>query len=116
MDTERLGEFIAVVNAGSMNRAARELSCSQSMLSKHIASLETFLGCTLLVRGKDGVKPTAAGRAVYVRAARVLYAVSEMRAAAAAAGAEGTARGDAPGGTSGGAPGGAPGGTSGGEG
>ena len=88
MDTDRLKEFMCIVNAGSMKRAAEELCCSQSVLSKHIASLEASLGCRLFNRGRGGVELTSAGRMVYVRAARVLYAVSEMRAAAQAAGAE----------------------------
>ena len=55
--------FLAVVQFGSMARAAKHLAVSQPVLSKTIANLEHALGVRLLDRSSQGVEPTAYGRA-----------------------------------------------------
>jgi DNA-binding transcriptional LysR family regulator len=53
--------FLAVVQAGSMGKAAEHLSTSQSAVSRTIADLEHALGVRLLDRSHSGVEPTRYG-------------------------------------------------------
>jgi len=59
--------FRAVVQSGSMVRAADHLSLSQSVVSKAISDLEGILGLRLLDRHPQGVEPTLYGRALLNR-------------------------------------------------
>jgi DNA-binding transcriptional LysR family regulator len=59
--------LLAVVQHGSMARAAAELAVSQPAVSKAIADLEHVLGLRLLDRGRNGIEPTAYGRALAAR-------------------------------------------------
>lgn len=63
-----LQRFMAVVAAGSLNKAADRLHISQPALTKAIRGLEEQLGVELLVRGSRGVALTSYGRAVHLRA------------------------------------------------
>lgn len=72
MDFAQLKRFIAVVEGGSLGRAADSLSLSQPGLSKSIHQLESYFGEPLLHRGTKGVTSTELGKAVYRRAKRVL--------------------------------------------
>src|ERR1044071_5242810 len=56
--------LMAVVQAGSMAKAARHLNTSQPNISKSIADLERELGVRLLDRHRQGVEPTDYGRAL----------------------------------------------------
>jgi len=59
-----LHTLMAVVQAGSMGKAARILNTSQPNISKSVADLEHVLGVSLLDRHRQGVEPTAYGRAL----------------------------------------------------
>ena len=72
MDFAQLKRFIAVVEGGSLGRAADSLSLSQPGLSKSIHQLEAHFGEPLFYRGTKGVTSTELGKAVYRRAKRVL--------------------------------------------
>ena len=72
MDFAQLKRFIAVVEGGSLGKAAEHLSLSQPGLSKSIHQLEAHFGEPLFYRGTRGVTPTELGKAVYRRAKRVL--------------------------------------------
>src|SRR5262245_37862349 len=56
--------LMAVVQAGSMGKAARHLNTSQPNISKAIADLERALGVRLLDRHRQGIEPTDYGRAL----------------------------------------------------
>jgi DNA-binding transcriptional LysR family regulator len=56
--------LMAVVQAGSMNKAAAALNMSQPAVSRSIAELERTVGVSLLDRNARGVEPTAYGRAL----------------------------------------------------
>lgn len=56
--------FLAVVQWGSMAKAAAHLSISQPAISKSIADLERAVGARLLDRSPRGIEPTAFGRAL----------------------------------------------------
>jgi DNA-binding transcriptional LysR family regulator len=56
--------LLALVETGSMGRAAKRLAVSQPVVSKTIADLEHTLGVRLLDRTSQGVEATAYGRAL----------------------------------------------------
>ena len=56
--------LMAVVQAGSMSKAAALLNTGQSAISRSIGELERTLGVYLLERGPRGVEPTQYGRAL----------------------------------------------------
>jgi DNA-binding transcriptional LysR family regulator len=56
--------LLALVESGSMGRAAKRLAVSQPVVSKTIADLEHTLGVRLLDRTSQGVEATAYGRAL----------------------------------------------------
>jgi DNA-binding transcriptional LysR family regulator len=59
--------FLAVVQAGSMAKAAAELAISQPAVSKAIADLEYALGLRVLDRSRHGAEPTMYGQALVRR-------------------------------------------------
>src|SRR5262249_34316609 len=64
MKLHDLHVLMAVVQAGSMNKAAHLLNTTQPAVSKSIAELERTVGVRLLARNARGVEPTAYGRAL----------------------------------------------------
>ena len=65
MDIAALRDFIAVVEAGSLTRAATALHVSQPAISQRMSQLEHDLDVRLLERGPRGIEPTEAGRTLY---------------------------------------------------
>jgi DNA-binding transcriptional LysR family regulator len=59
--------LLAVIQTGSMGKAAGALNMSQPAVSKAIAYLEHTLGVRLLDRSRQGVEPTPYGRALVKR-------------------------------------------------
>src|SRR3977135_1052773 len=59
--------LLAVVQRGSMAKAAAELAISQPAVSKAIADMEHTFGLRLLDRSRRGIEPTAYGRALVTR-------------------------------------------------
>jgi LysR family nitrogen assimilation transcriptional regulator len=84
MDTWKLEAFVKTIDLGSISRAAIALHLAQSALSQHLSSLESKLSVQLLVRTKQGVEPTAAGRVLYRHAQLIIRgidnAVQEVKA------------------------------------
>lgn len=80
-DTEDFDVFVAIVDAGSISEAARQLGIPRATLSRQLARLEERLGVRLLNRTTRSLVPTRAGEALYPRA-RTL--VEEARAAVTA--------------------------------
>jgi DNA-binding transcriptional LysR family regulator len=71
--------LLAVVEFGSMGKAARHLAVSQPVVSRAIADLERELGVQLLDRTPQGVVPTIYGRTVVNRGLAVF---DELRGSA----------------------------------
>jgi DNA-binding transcriptional LysR family regulator len=69
----RLKVLTEVVGRGSFSAAAEALSYTQSAVSQAIARLEAETGTTLVVRDRQGVRPTAAG-ATLVEHAEAIFA------------------------------------------
>ena len=59
--------LIAVVEAGSMHKAAERLRTSQPAISRTIADLEHVVGVRLLERSPRGIEPTPYGRVLVKR-------------------------------------------------
>ncbi|HUI97088.1 MAG TPA: LysR family transcriptional regulator [Xanthobacteraceae bacterium] len=64
MKLHDLHVLMAVVQTGSMSKAASLLNTGQPAISRSIAELEHALGVRLLDRGRHGVRPTEYGRAL----------------------------------------------------
>ncbi|ARU04680.1 LysR family transcriptional regulator [Comamonas serinivorans] len=79
MDLRALRYFIAVVEAGSLSRAAHSLYVAQPALTAQIKKLEGELGAQLLERSHAGVTPTPAGSQLYEDARRLLSDADAMR-------------------------------------
>ncbi|MGX8702428.1 LysR family transcriptional regulator [Caproiciproducens sp.] len=69
---EQIRYFLEIVRCGSLNKASERLYISQPSLSKRLRQLEKGLGCELLNRNYDGVKPTAQGKLLYERMSGVM--------------------------------------------
>lgn len=70
--SERLSEFAAVVAAGSISAAARELDLPRATLSRRISGLEAELGVRLLHRSTRRLVLTPAGEELSRRARRIV--------------------------------------------
>jgi DNA-binding transcriptional LysR family regulator len=64
MKLHDLHVLMAVVQAGSMSKAAQVLNTTQPAISRSIADLEHTIGVRLLDRGRHGAEPTEYGRAL----------------------------------------------------
>jgi DNA-binding transcriptional LysR family regulator len=64
----QIRDFVAVVEHGSINGAARALAVSQPGITKSIKALEKDLQVQLVQRTTRGAVPTEYGRAFYLRA------------------------------------------------
>ena len=65
MRLQRIEQFIAAVDAGSIRGAARQLNMSQPALTRALQQLEEDLGVQLILRSGRGVSLTEAGTAFY---------------------------------------------------
>ncbi len=79
-DPVTLRLFVAVCEERNIARAAARDSLVASAVSKRIAAIEREIGAPLLVRGRRGIEPTAAGEALLRQAREVLGAMERMRA------------------------------------
>lgn len=79
MDLRSLRYFIAVLEAGSLSRAAASLYIAQPALTAQIKKLEAELDTQLLERSHAGVTPTSAGLQLYEDARRLLSDAEAMR-------------------------------------
>ncbi|WP_316674158.1 LysR family transcriptional regulator [Ralstonia chuxiongensis] len=85
MELRQLRYFLAVVEHGSMGKAALELGVVTSALSQQISRLESELATRLLQRTSSGVIPTDAGLAFWRQAQLALRHVDDAAQAARAA-------------------------------
>jgi DNA-binding transcriptional LysR family regulator len=79
MDLRTLRYFIAVLEAGSLSRAAGSLYIAQPALTAQIKKLEAELGAQLFDRSHAGVTPTPAGMQLYEDARRLLSDADAVR-------------------------------------
>lgn len=91
MDLRHLRNMLAIIEEGSLGKAARTLNISQPALTKSIQRLEEQLGVRLFERVSRGMKPTfyAENLMGYAKAACVGMAEAQSRIAALRNGTEG---------------------------
>jgi len=61
MNLQKYETLAAVLDTGSLTRAAERMNCTQSAVSHSIAALEEELGFTLIKRGRAGIRLTEEG-------------------------------------------------------
>ena len=76
--------FVRVAAQGSFSAAARALSLSQTMVTKHVAALEERLGVKLLHRSTRRLTLTEAGRHYLASCERILADIEEAETSARA--------------------------------
>lgn len=74
----------AVVETGSLTRAADELGCTQSAVSHSIDSLEKELGFALLLRKRSGIKLTNEGERLMPAVRNLLNSAEQLNQTASA--------------------------------
>ncbi len=79
-DPVTLRLFVAVCEEGNIAAAATREALVASAVSKRIAAVEAEIGTALLVRGRRGIAPTAAGQALLRQARQVLGVMARMHA------------------------------------
>lgn len=72
--------FLNVTEAGNVTSGAARSHLSLASASARIRGLETSLGLTLLERGRRGVTPTAAGKALAQHARLILQQIQRLQA------------------------------------
>jgi LysR family nitrogen assimilation transcriptional regulator len=84
MDIRGLRYFVAIVDCGSLTKAAEQVCVAQPALSQQLATLEAELGVPLFLRSPKGVAPTEAGMTLYRHARTIMKQLeltrSEVRA------------------------------------
>jgi LysR family nitrogen assimilation transcriptional regulator len=81
MELRQLRYFIAIVDHGSLSRAAKVLHIVQPALTQQLQHLEEELGATLLHRSAQGMQATDAGKLFYEHAQAILKQVSDAKSA-----------------------------------
>jgi LysR family nitrogen assimilation transcriptional regulator len=79
MELRQLRYFVAIVDSGSLSRAASLVHIVQPALSQQMTQLEDELQVQLLQRSVKGVTPTDAGLALYRHAQHILKLAAETR-------------------------------------
>ena len=78
-DLPDLGLFRHVVEAGSITQGARRANLALAAASTRIRNMENTLGAALLVRSRQGVVPTQAGRTLLQHARSILAEAERLR-------------------------------------
>ncbi|KAB1073256.1 LysR substrate-binding domain-containing protein [Methylobacterium planeticum] len=78
-DLVDLGLFRHVVEAGSITHGAERAHLALAAASTRIRSMEETLGAALLIRSRQGVIPTPAGRALLAHARTLLADIDRMQ-------------------------------------
>lgn len=72
VNLNRVQSFVAVVEAGSLTRAAQSLGLTKAMVSMHLKQLEAELGCALLTRTTRTLALTGVGERFYADCVQLL--------------------------------------------
>jgi DNA-binding transcriptional LysR family regulator len=73
-----LRSLVAAVEEGSLSAAARRLGITQPAVSQQIAALEQGYGVELVIRGRNGIRPTEAGVLTVAHAGDVLARLARL--------------------------------------
>lgn len=80
MNARQLKHFVAVVEAGNIQKAARSIHLTAPALSISLKNLEDDLGVKLLHKGRNGVQMTYAGEVFLKGANSLLTEMDDLRA------------------------------------
>ena len=80
MKLDGLKSFVAVVDAGSISAAARQLGLAKSVVSERLAELERGIGARLVQRSTRRLSLTEDGEAFLLRARTILREMAEAEA------------------------------------
>lgn len=86
MEFRQLSYFVAIVEAGSISAASRQVHVAQPALTRQIKLLEEDLATRLFDRHARGMQLTLAGRALYEESIALLDARAQIKARLAALG------------------------------
>jgi DNA-binding transcriptional LysR family regulator len=78
MNIEDVRAFVAVVDNGSVGKAALRLHVTQPAITRRVQRLEETLGIALLDRDSKPAKPSRVGESIYQRCLAVLRATDEL--------------------------------------
>lgn len=78
MNSQRLAIFSAIVQAGSISKAALGMGCGKSVLSRQLAKLETELGTRLIQRSTRRLTLTEIGEQVFAQAQQIDRALANI--------------------------------------
>ena len=78
-DLADLSLFRHIVDAGSITHGAERANLALAAASTRIRNMEDALGAALLVRGRQGVQPTQAGRTLLQHARTILRQADRLR-------------------------------------
>ncbi len=78
MNPQRLAIFSAIVQAGSISKAALGMGCGKSVLSRQLAKLETELGTRLIQRSTRRLTLTEIGEQVFAQAQQIDRALANI--------------------------------------
>ncbi|MDF7640627.1 LysR family transcriptional regulator [Bifidobacterium sp. ESL0784] len=85
MNLNDLEIFEAIIETGSLNKAAKALGYAQSNISARLKSLEHEFHTTLVERSAKGVEPTRIGKRLYRASLRITAELDDVRREAAGA-------------------------------
>src|SRR5207249_6998669 len=79
-DLADLSLFRHIVEAGSITHGAERANLALAAASTRVRNMEKALGAPLLVRSRQGVTPTQAGRTLLQHARAILLQAERLRA------------------------------------
>ncbi|HYD62227.1 MAG TPA: LysR family transcriptional regulator, partial [Noviherbaspirillum sp.] len=78
LNPQRLAIFSTIVQAGSISRAATQLGCGKSVISRQLARLEADLGARLIQRSTRRLALTEIGEMVLQEAQQIDRAMANI--------------------------------------
>lgn len=80
LSLDQLQTLVTIADLGTLAAASQALHLAPPTISLHISELEARLGTTLLLRGRRGARPTAAGQALIDDGRRLLKNADDAQA------------------------------------
>lgn len=81
LEIRQIKYFIAIVDSGSVSRAAQRVHIAQSALSRQVSDLEAELKVQLLIRSRSGVVLTESGKVFYEYGQGILKQINDSKEA-----------------------------------
>jgi DNA-binding transcriptional LysR family regulator len=78
--TRQLVHLVAIIDYGSLSRAAEQLNLTQPALTRSVRFLENEFDGILLVRGREGARPTKLGELLYIHGKNIQASLDRVSA------------------------------------